>query len=98
MASIDIVLSRGDQQNQYQIHHFEGSWQMITKDKVTEGKIRGEALYSQGLWFLRGHNTLNEDNHLLSVIGGFAANIEIGTEGPSDDAITWNVDGFVREK
>ena len=96
-ATIDIRLLRGEQQNDSQTHLFGGSWRVMTQNNDTEGQLQGEALYSEGIWFLRGTSIL-EDSGWPGVIGGFTANIEIGSEGMSDDAISWRFDGYNRQK
>ena len=94
-SSITIQLQRNriSQGNDVGIHTFKASWMLTTLNGFVKGFGVGEAIFSDGTWYLRGKASLNDGDLTQSRgQGGFWANISVNTAGLTDDSILWQVD------
>ena len=74
---------------------FEATWSVDTLQGTVNGVAAGSALYSVGVWHLRGRAVTNGGTWTgTSGIGGFLVDIAVNSEGSANDSAIWNIDSF----
>ena len=92
----DLVLNlrRGDASRAELPHTFEGTMILQGDDFGLQGIIKGEAVYSSGIWFLRGSTSFELESDQSYLNGGFALDLYVGSPQILDDRVVWRFDGF----
>lgn len=97
-AEITISLLRGGEEaGVANPDTFEASFEIETSEGSIEGRVEGEAVFQDGVWFLRGAVEFGRGSwNVRSGSGGFRAEIDtLANPGSGDDALEWRVDGLV---
>ncbi len=90
-ATITVTIDRNGEDPA----EFEATWSMDTMQGTVNGVAAGSALYSVGVWYLRGRAVTNGGTWTGgSGIGGFSVDIAVNSEGFANDSAIWNIDSF----
>ena len=90
-ATITVTIDRNGQDPA----EFNATWSVDTLQGTVNGVATGSALYSTGVWHLRGRSVTNGGTWTgASGVGGFLVDIAVNSEGFANDSAVWNVDSF----
>ncbi len=74
---------------------FDATWSVDTLQGTVSGVAQGSALYSSGMWYLRGRAVTNGGTWTRSSgLGGFSVDIATNSQGFINDSAIWNIDSF----
>jgi len=92
-AGMTLTLRRFDKSGGAIPDVFEVSWNLASVNGTVYGRADGEAIYSDGLWKLRGvSEVLGGSIPGAAEIGGFSADLAVNGPGNADDTVTWRFD------
>jgi len=96
-TSISLKLQRGVDGAVEAPDRFSAQWTINTYRGSLVGDAKGEAVYSNGIWALRGSTSLLSGTwEGANADGGFHADIATNGVGSQDDAIIWRIDALSR--
>jgi hypothetical protein len=92
-ASITVTIRRGGAAGGSS-SLFEGSWNIVSGYGTAIGQIKGEAILAGGVWQLRGKSTVTGGSWPeFTGFGGFSGTLNVNSQSPADDILTWRIDG-----
>ena len=96
-SNLDISLVRGRDGVAVAPHTFTAEFTVTADAGTIRGRVVGEALFSVGVWHLRGAVTYRTGSWTVDRgMGGFAADIDVeSVDTNDDDSIVWRIDGAV---
>lgn len=98
---VNVVESAGLTLTMYQMadeglntpDRFEATWNLSTQIGTVYGNARGEAVFVDGSWQLRGTAQVLGGSAPGAIgVGGFSATLQINDPGLADDVISWRFD------
>ena len=94
-TTVSVTLQRGVDAAVKAPDRFSAQWTINTYRGSLLGEAKGEAVYSNGIWALRGSTSLLSGTwEGANADGGFYADIATNGVGSQDDAIIWRIDGL----